>query len=444
MGYGYDPLPSHEYELASPDGLPSPTASDFSEGSGSSNRSSPRPTWLQPTQWRAESPAQPTKSRLNVRIAALVTVYFALNLGLTFYNKAMLNDFPYPYFVTAIHAGSGVVGCLCLRLFGVRFENRKRSTDVTVREEGQAGSPEQTLSARPEKRTTLDVESGQMHAKDEGKSIVLRIVIVLLYSSLYAANIAVSNASLGLVSVPFHQIIRSTCPLFTLVLSFWLLSKRPQAASILALVPVVAGAALSCLGEMSFTSTGFLLTVLGTLLAAVKTVTTNLLQGGRAKGASVTANGPEPEQAGNTTRLQRKIKQNAFRFTALQLLEVMSPLACVQCLLVSYMTGELQQAIHRLVRPAGGLNTPVQWSLLFLLAGNGFIAFLLNVVSFNTNRVAGPLTMTVVGNFKQVVTILLAVQLYHLHVALINAVGIFVALAGTAWYGALEIRAKRT
>ena len=51
--------------------------------------------------------------------------------------------------------------------------------------------------------------------------------------------------------------------------------------------------------------------------------------------------------------------------------------------------------------------------------------------------------MTVVGNLKQVVTILLAFQLFHLHVQTINILGIFIALFGTAWYGIAELNSKR-
>ncbi|PWN36464.1 TPT-domain-containing protein, partial [Meira miltonrushii] len=295
-----------------------------------------------------------------------ISSYFLLNLALTFYNKFIMIDFPFPYFITALHAGSGTIGCLFLRGIG---QNNPQSTTIS-----------------------------------QSNFNFTRIIIVFLYSTLYAANIAISNASLRLVSVPFHQIVRSTCPIFTLVLGFLLLSNKPQRSSLFALLPIVFGAAFACFGDVNATTFGFILTVLGTTLAALKTVVTNLLQ-------------------------------------ALELLEVMSALACVQCLLASQISGELQQ-IH--FRFATNTSTDhFNWFLPLLLIGNGFVAFLLNFVSFKTNKVAGPLTMTVVGNLKQVVTILLAFRLLHLQVQSINIIGIIVALFGTAWYGMLETSSKK-
>jgi hypothetical protein len=325
---------------------------------------------------------------------ASVALYFVLNLALTFYNKSLLNGFPFPYLMTAMHAASAVIGCASLKALGFTgLETGKGDSAETVRLLGEGDT--------------------KARASHNGSSPV-----VLLYSTLYAANIAISNASLGLVSVPFHQIIRSTCPVFTLALGLVLLARKPHLMAVCALVPIVGGAIMACLGELSFTSYGFLLTVLGTVLAGVKTVVTHLLQVNKA--AAKTA-----ESRWSLIR---------FEFTPVQLLQVMSPLACIQCLFASYITGELQRATRQLF--------PFRYGHLLLLAGNGALAFALNIVSFQTNRAAGPLTMTVVGNAKQVTTILLAIQLYGVQLGLVNIIGVAIALSGTAWYGVMEMRRR--
>jgi hypothetical protein len=84
-------------------------------------------------------------------------LYFILNLALTLYNKVLLVSFPYPYTLTAVHALFGLAGGTSLRLQNVY---------------------------QPKSLWGLDY------------------VVLVAFSILYSVNIAVSNASLGLVTVP--------------------------------------------------------------------------------------------------------------------------------------------------------------------------------------------------------------------------------------------------
>jgi hypothetical protein len=103
-----------------------------------------------------------------------------------------------------------------------------------------------------------------------------------------------------------------------------------------------------------------LLTVLGTILAAIKTIVTNRVQVGRLK------------------------------LHPLDLLLRMSPLACMQTLIYAQLTGELDA-----VREFAAENMSTH--MLFGLLTNGAVAFLLNVVSFTANKKTSALTMTVAG-----------------------------------------------
>lgn len=82
------------------------------------------------------------------------------------------------------------------------------------------------------------------------------------------------------------------------------------------------------------------------------------------------------------------------------------------------------------------------WSLT-VLGMNGVIAFGLNIVSFTANKKAGPLSMTVAANVKQVLSIILAVLIFDLSISLMNATGILLTLAGGAWYAAVEYRERK-
>lgn len=70
-------------------------------------------------------------------------------------------------------------------------------------------------------------------------------LVLVAFSSLYTINIAVSNLSLNLVTVPFHQVVRATTPLFAIALGAVMLKKRTSRRTVISLVPVVLGVAFA-------------------------------------------------------------------------------------------------------------------------------------------------------------------------------------------------------
>lgn len=322
-----------------------------------------------------------TQPNLSVRKKyAWLAIYFLFNLVLTLFNKVVLGSFPFPYVLTSIHALCGTIGCFILNRQGAFTLSR-----LTDRED----------------------------------------ITLLFFSFLYTINIAISNVSLKLVTVPFHQVIRATTPLFAIALNIILYQTRYPLLTYLSLLLVVAGVGFATFGDYYFKPMGFFLTLLGAFLAALKTVITNKIQTGR------------------------------LRLSPLELLYRMSPLAFAQTLVYAYLTGELS-TIYKCVQAArfpelaaeavGGVVSEPEFELtrdlLFKLALNGLIAFGLNVVSFTANKNTGALTMTVAANIKQVMTIILAIAFFHLEVNVTNTFGIFLTLVGGAWYAKLELDRK--
>jgi drug/metabolite transporter (DMT)-like permease len=95
---------------------------------------------------------------------------------------------------------------------------------------------------------------------------------LVAFSALFTANIAVSNLSLAMVSVPFYQTMRMLTPMFTILLYRVWYNRGYSAMTYASLLPLVVGAAMTTVGdgEMNFSDAGFLLTILGVLLAAIK------------------------------------------------------------------------------------------------------------------------------------------------------------------------------
>ncbi|KAH8992160.1 hypothetical protein EDB86DRAFT_3079446 [Lactarius hatsudake] len=156
--------------------------------------------------------------------------YFILNLVLTLYNKILLVSFPYPYTLTAVHAIFGLVGGTCLRLQNVYQPKSLWGSDY---------------------------------------------VLLLAFSLLYSINIAVSNASLDLVTVP---VVRATTPFFTTVLSWQLINARFNRYQLSSMFLVIIGV-VSLLMETTTSRLGVSsLHLFGTCLGSLKTLATHEIQ----------------------------------------------------------------------------------------------------------------------------------------------------------------------
>ena len=210
-----------------------------------------------------------------------------------------------------------------------------------------------------------------------------------------------------MVSVPFHQIMRSTCPVFTILIYRFFYNRTYSEKTYASLIPVVLGVGLATYGDYYFTIIGLFLTLWGVILSSIKTVASNRLMTGN------------------------------LALPALEILLRMSPLAAFQSLLYAMITGEASAFLQWV---ADGNLTP---TYSFALAGNGFLAFLLNVSSFYTNKLAGALTVTVCANVKQCLTITLGIALFDIKVGAWNGIGMLVTLIGGAIYSKVELQSKR-
>ncbi|KAI9712175.1 MAG: UAA transporter [Chrysothrix sp. TS-e1954] len=290
-----------------------------------------------------------------------LAVWFILNLTLTLYNKAVLGAFPYPLLLTAIHCTCVAIGCSIWLLF--------------------SGSPLRKLSSKSQ-------------------------IILTAFSVLFTANVAMSNISLKLVSVPFHQTIRSLCPLFTVLIYRLFFSRAYSNATYASLIPIIVGVALATYGDYSFDKLGFSLTIFGAILASVKSIMTN------------------------------RILTGNLALPTLELLLRMSPLATIQSVIYAYFTGELSRFIGHVTH--AGLSQMLILSVL----GNGVLACVLNISSLSTNKAAGALTLTVAGNVKQCLTILLGIICFNVPVYLANGIGMLVTLIGGAIYSKVELDSR--
>ncbi|KAF3391239.1 hypothetical protein F1880_007484 [Penicillium rolfsii] len=239
-------------------------------------------------------------------------------------------------------------------------------------------------------------------------------LVLVAFSFLFTMNIAMSNLSLSLVSLAFFQIIRNTVPLFTVLIYRLWFSRTYAMGTYLSLIPIVAGAGMCTAGDYHYSLLGLIVTISGVVLAAVKTVTTNRLMTG------------------------------SLKLPSMELLFRMAPLAAVQSFFFAIVAGELpvlSQAMSE--RTADGSVLRTICTVAFIL-GNGLLALVLNIASFQTNKIAGALTITVAGNLKQAITLALGIIVFgDFAMNWLNGMGIFLVLAGCAFFSKVELDSKK-
>ncbi|KAJ2350520.1 hypothetical protein GGF43_004289 [Coemansia sp. RSA 2618] len=308
---------------------------------------------------------------IQAKAVASTVSYLIISLLLTLHNKMVLqwHQFGFPWLVTAVHSLGGIIG---MRLLVATGHFTPMYLD------------------RQQKR------------------------LLWIFSALYTVNIAVSNVSLHRVSVPLHQVVRGTVPVFTVLISLiWRTAPQGYSWRVYAsLVPVVIGVGLATYGDYySFTVVGFLLTLLGTVLAATKTVVTNtILVGGY-----------------------------RLKLPALDLLYQLSPLAFVQTLLWAAVSGELSEAWVFVQKIRSDSSTDGVYPLFTALVANGAIAFLLNISSFTASKNTSALAMTVTGNVKVVLAVVLGCAMFNVTLSGLSRFGIALTLVGGAVYSAVRL-----
>lgn len=137
------------------------------------------------------------------------------------------------------------------------------------------------------------------------------------------------------------------------------------------------------------------------------------------------------------TVVTNRFMTGSLALPPIEFLMRMSPLAAMQALACATASGELTGFREKVAAGEVSLGNGAA------LAGNGFLALLLNIASFNTNKLAGALTMTVCGNLKQCLTVALGIVLFNVTVDFLNGCGMAVTMLGAAIYSKAELDNKR-
>jgi drug/metabolite transporter (DMT)-like permease len=290
-------------------------------------------------------------------------------------------NFRYPYFLSAVHMICNSVGSQLV------FWQLRRDA-IREKEGGSVGWITRLLGNIQRK----DVDTA-------GQKLIIG------FSVIFSLNIAIGNVSLKHVSVNFNQVMRSLVPAITIAMGICLrkhISIRRQ----LAVLPVIIGVAMACFGDMSFSAMGLFYTVACVVLAALKVV---------ASGEMLTG---------------------ALKLHPVDLLGHMAPLALIQCIVISFFSGEIQSIASRW---NDELSPSVDYYPMIVLWLSGICSFSLNICSLMANKLTSPLTLCITANVKQVLMIAVSTMVFGTDISPLNGAGILVVLAGSARYSYVSV-----
>jgi drug/metabolite transporter (DMT)-like permease len=122
----------------------------------------------------------------------------------------------------------------------------------------------------------------------------------------------------------------------------------------------------------------------------------------------------------------------------------MSIYASIQTIVIGIYAGELSNLDPSTFWNTEGESVLPITSTTWALFGNGLLAFFLNISSFQANKVAGSLAITVWGNVRQTLTLILGILfLGDFDLNLQTGAGIILVVVGCAFYSKTELDSKK-
>jgi len=306
-------------------------------------------------------------------------LWMSNNVGVTLLNKAAFAtvDFHYPYFLSFVHMVCNFLGSQMI-FFSLGKDETSGNTGVFQRLLGKV------------ERKRLD---------SDGKRSITA------FSFIFSLNIAIGNVSLRHVSVNFNQVMRSLVPAVTIIMGLFI-GKEISSSRIISVIPVIAGVAMAVWGDMTFSTLGFFYTCLCVVLAASKVLASS------------------------------EILMGSLKLHPVDLLGHMAPLAMIQCLSLSILTGEVSSITSR----------PEIYSSIYpvgVVLLSGILSFSLNICSLMANKMTSPLTLCIAANVKQVLMIAISTFLFATPIMRMNGLGILIVLVGSARYSYVSVMEKQ-
>lgn len=239
----------------------------------------------------------------------------------------------------------------------------------------------------------------------------------------FSLSVAMGNLSLKYIFPSFSQMLGAMSPVITVVLTVVMHRKRYNVWTWLSMPILCGGLVLCCVQEVNFDALGASCAFGATVLRAVKSI----MQGRILHG----------EKLDSVTLLYYMAPWAA---ALLQVLAFMAEGTEPQLLLLRGLLGTKSRHFAGVDVDASGLgHAPVQptaggAALLLLLFGSGLNACLLNVANFKVTSCTSAVTLQVLGNVKNCVSIAVSVAIFRNPLTWKQGIGVAICLYGVWLY----------
>ncbi|KAL2760437.1 hypothetical protein ACRALDRAFT_2094427 [Sodiomyces alcalophilus JCM 7366] len=251
-----------------------------------------------------------------------------------------------------------------------------------------------TIATQVLARTTSLLDN-RHHVKMTGRLYLRAIMPIGL---LYSGSLVCSNLVYIYLSVPFIQMLKSASPVVVLFVSWLWGVADPNAKTILNILVIVFGVALSSVGEIEFSWLGFLFQVGGTCFEAVRLVMIQVL-------------------------LKGDDSDSARQMDPLVGLYYYAPI----CALANFLVAIPVEAFR--FNPQHLYDTG-----FFILLLNAAVAFILNIASVSLIGRTSGLVMTLTGILKNILLIATSLFIWRTDISLLQGIGYSIAVLGLVVY----------
>lgn len=229
-----------------------------------------------------------------------------------------------------------------------------------------------------------------VHREGKPPGFLLNMLVV---GSMRFGTVILGLLALKFVAVSFNETVKSSAPIFTVMISWLILGERTGLFINLSLVPVMGGLALCTVNELSFNFQGFVAAMGTNVVECLQNVYSKMLISGQ------------------------------YKYTPAELQFYTSLASIVVQIPVTYFLIDI---------PLVQENT--DWTLFVTLVTDGFFYHLQSITAYALMGYISPVTHSVANTVKRASLIWLSVIVFGNHVTLLSGVGSLIVLLGVFFY----------
>ncbi|KNE66644.1 hypothetical protein AMAG_11761 [Allomyces macrogynus ATCC 38327] len=317
-----------------------------------------------------------------LRNAVFITVWYTSSTVLSLYNKQLFGkeylDFKAPAAATCVH---------CITQFACAW----LAIHVVLRKQFEAFRA--SFSFR-------DWRSGYLR-------------YALPTAAAAAADVALSNTSLGYISITTYVLVKNSAPIFVL-LSSWLLGlERITPKLLVIMATILSGVYMAVTGEISYSLSGMLMVLGAAACGGMRWALTSCFLTWHAnRSAATLPGGPQADTPAPSV--------------------IGGPIVTLYTL-TPFMSVFLAIA-SAIIEPQDPRILEGDWALMSVLFAGGFLAFIMLTSEFGLIHNSSVLALSVAGLAKEIVLISSSMLVFGDTLTPRNVLGLLVSMAGIWWY----------